>query len=189
MNFHGEIRKYLESALQERSLAVATAFFTLARRYQELADKNVRLRKLVDRAEYMDDGETGTRNLRHSGTPHNWTERFETGGASYFRGLATSISDFEARRKLERGARDVFRLEARNRIYRDCLNRVAARYEGDERWQPWLSEYKAEMLTQNECACCGMGCCTCEMCREYRERHTQFLDGGQEEETATEVVV
>ena len=78
--------------------------------------------------------------------------------------------------QLVSAAEDVFLLEARNKVLRESLRQVTGNHEGERSWGEWNESYWAEVEEQNECGCCGVGCHTCPLCREYYDRRSAFSE-------------
>ena len=166
--------------MDEPDIIVAKEFFAVARRCQELADKNLRLIKLAERVSFLSDDIERLRfpiGLR----PSSWDEGFETGLPRALRFNARMIGSFENRRKLERSADDIETLEGRNRLIREKLDRLASQNSDHKQWADWIVAYEAEKERQGECSCCGMGCHMCNRCRIDRNKPSPFFRDQNEE--------
>ena len=174
--------KYFRLAVDEPNMELAKEFFAVARRCQELADKNRSLIKLADRASYLLE-DMGRLSFPIRARPNCWNEDFQTGFPSGLRLNAVRVRSFESRRQLERSADDIETLEGRNRLIREKLDRLVDQNRDDQQWVDWIAAYKAEKERQGECFCCGMGCHTCDRCRVDRNKPSPFLRYQNEEGT------
>ena len=180
--------KYFRLAVDEPNMELAKELFAVARRCQELADKNRSLTKLADRVSFLSDDIDHLR-FPIGARPNCWDEGFETGLPRAIRLNAGRIRNIESRRKLERSADDIETLEGRNRLIREELDRLVVPNRDNKHWAEWIQDYEAEKERQEECFCCGVGCHMCDRCRVDRNKPSPFFRDDNDLGTITAVRV
>ena len=162
------LQYYRELARDEPCSSAAQDYMWIARRCNDLIEKNKRLSYLYSQIDELPPTECADNLIAVKELPDAWCGNHPP-QIEHIRRVALRARNPRANWVLMQAAEDVMRLMARNRALRDALDRYEWANKERTQWLDWVLAYQREVEQQAECYCVLIDDLPsiCRPCRPY----------------------